>query len=67
MFGHWGAILIELKGKGLEARHFCLGITLPILKCLTLWGPRNEIKEKTLHFIRKTDLNTIQIIIFITK
>ena len=34
---------------------------------LTLWGPRNEIKEKTLHFIRKTNLNTIQIIIFITK
>ena len=34
---------------------------------LTLWGPRNEIKEKTLHFIRKTNLNTIQIIIFIAK
>ena len=37
------------------------------LPILTLWGPRNEIKEKTLHFIRKTDLNTILIIIFITK
>jgi len=23
------------------------------LRALTLWGPRNEIKEKTLHFIRK--------------
>jgi hypothetical protein len=34
---------------------------------LTLWGPRNEIKEKPLHFIRKTNLNTIQIIIYITK
>jgi len=40
---------------------------LEVALCLTLWGPRNEIKEKTLHFIRKTDLNTIQIIIFITK
>ena len=43
------------------------GLRLVLLFCLTLWGPRNEIKEKTLHFIRKTDLNTIQIIIFITK
>ena len=42
-------------------------ITFKFLSYLTLWGPRNEIKGKTLHFIRKTDLNTIQIIIFITK
>ena len=36
-------------------------------RVLTLWGPRNEIKEKTLHFIQKAYLNTIQIIMFITK
>jgi len=44
----------------------CLGGN-PMIQPLTLWGPRNEIKEKTLHFIRKTNLNTIKIIIFITK
>jgi hypothetical protein len=37
------------------------------LVLLTFWGPRNEIKEKTLHFIRKTYLKTIQMIIFIIK
>jgi hypothetical protein len=34
---------------------------------LTLWGPINEIKEKTLHFIQKRNLNSIQNIIFTTK
>jgi len=53
----------QLSGKYINISHFFTSLTIR----LTLWGPRNEIKEKTLHFIRKTDLNTIQIIIFITK